>query len=93
MSKKNFTSQKRRTAIQEIVSWKTPKFHQASECYVSFSAFDPEAGKLRLKKIMLGHIKGKRNQKSYGEDLVKRLAHAKEMEKRRKHQLVLQLPV
>lgn len=73
MSKKNFTSQKRRTAIQEIVSWKTPKFHQASECYVSFSAFDPEAGKLRLKKIMLGHIKGKRNQKSYGEDLVKRL--------------------
>ena len=73
MPKKNLVFKKNKTAIEEIVSWKTPRFHQASECYVSFSAFDPTSGKLRLKKIMLGHIKGKRAQKNYGEALIKRL--------------------
>ena len=47
--------------------------HQASECYVAFKAFDPSYGKLRLKKIMLGHITGKRNQRVYGEALIKRI--------------------
>lgn len=73
MSKKNFITQKKQTAIQEIVGWKTPRFHQASECYVSLVAFDPERGRLRTKKFMLGHIKGKRAQKVYGEALIKRL--------------------
>lgn len=73
MSKKNFVIQKKQTAIQEIVGWKTPRFHQASECYVSLVAFDPEQGRMRLKKFMLGHIKGKRIQKIYGEALIKRL--------------------
>lgn len=73
MPKKNFVTQKKKTAIDEIVAWKTPRFHQASECYVSLSAFDPSRGKMCLKKIMLGHIKGKRTQRVYGEALVKRL--------------------
>ena len=41
-------------------------FHQASECYVSVSAFDPARGKFRIKKFMLGHVKGKRLQETYG---------------------------
>ena len=49
--------------MNEIIGWKTPRFHQATECYVSLSAFDPERGKLHTKKFMLGHIKGKRNQR------------------------------
>lgn len=73
MSKKNLLSTKKQTAIEEIVGWKIPSFHQASECYVSFSAFNPEKGKLCAKKIMLGHVKGKRAQKIYGEALIKRL--------------------
>lgn len=73
MPKKNFVTQKKKTAIDEIVAWKTPRFHQASECYVSLSAFDPSRGKMCLKKFMLGHIKGKRTQRVYGEALVKRL--------------------
>lgn len=73
MPKKNFVTQKKKTAIDEIVAWKTPRFHQASECYVSLSAFDPSRGKMCLKKFMLGHIKGKRAQRVYGEALVKRL--------------------
>ena len=73
MSNKNFSSKNRQTAINEIVGWKTPKFPQASECDVSLSAFDPERGKFRIKKFMLDHVKGKRNQREYGEALIKRL--------------------
>lgn len=73
MPKKNFLAQTNRTAIQEIVGWRTPTFHQASECYISLSAFDPSVGKMKIKKIMLGHVKGKRAQKVYGEALIKRL--------------------
>ena len=73
MPKKSFSSQSKQTAINEIVAWKTPRFHQASECYVSLSAFDPTRGKFHIKKFMLGHIKGKRNQRQYGEALIKRL--------------------
>ena len=73
MPKKNFLFQNKVAAINEIVGWKPPRFHQASECYVSLSAFDPARGKFRLKKIMLDHIKGKRNQRLYGEALIKRL--------------------
>jgi len=73
MPKKNFCSPNRQTTINEIVGWKTPRFHQASECYVSLSAFDPTKGKFHTKKFMLDHIKGKRNQRQYGEALIKRL--------------------
>ena len=73
MSKKNFVSQKQKATIEEIVAWKTPTFHQASECYVAVSAFDPTIGKLHTKKFMLGRIKGKREQRVYGEAFKKRL--------------------
>lgn len=72
MTKKNYAC-KNKENIQEIIGWTAPKLHQASECYVSFKVFDPCYGKLRLKKIMLGHIKGKRNQRVYGEALIKRI--------------------
>lgn len=48
-------------------------FHQASECYVSVTAYDPSIGKMRMKKIMLGHIKGKRQQRIYGMEIIKKL--------------------
>ena len=73
MPKKSFSYQSGATATNEIIGWKTPKFHQASECYVSLSAFDPARGKFHIKKFMLDHIKGKRNQRVYGEALIKRL--------------------
>lgn len=73
MPKKNFLNSKQNAAFQEVMAWKTPKFHQASECYVSLSAFDPAHGKMRTKKIMLDHIKGKRAQRTYGEALIIRL--------------------
>lgn len=73
MTKKIFPSTEKSRLVHEIVGWKPPVFHQASECYVSVSAFDPAIGRMHVKKIMLGHIKGKKAQKMYGEALVKRL--------------------
>lgn len=73
MSIKNSPLTQSQTDIQRIVGWKIPVFHQASECYVSLVAFDPNIGKMHLKKIMLGHIKSKREQRIYGQELVKRL--------------------
>ena len=54
MPKKKFCSSNRQTTINEIVGWKTPRFHQASECYVSLSAFDPTKGKFHTKKNYAG---------------------------------------
>ncbi|MBR5688487.1 MAG: site-specific integrase [Prevotella sp.] len=73
MAKKNFVCHEKRQSINEIVGWKPPVFHQASECYVSLSAFDPARGTFRVKKFMLDHVKGKRLQRQYGEALIKRL--------------------
>lgn len=73
MAKKNLFSCEKQKSINEIVGWKPPVFHQASECYVSVSAFDPARGEFRIKKFMLGRVKGKRQQKQYGEALIKRL--------------------
>ena len=58
--------------VDRIVGWKTPTFHQASECYVAITAFDPSRGCMRIKKVMLGHIKGKREQKRMGDHLIKK---------------------
>lgn len=73
MTKKFFIGKEKQREINEIVGWKSPVFHQAKECYVSVSAFDPSRGEFRIKKFMLGHVKGKRAQRLYGEALVKRL--------------------
>ena len=73
MAKKNYFLGKNNESVDKVVGWKVPVFHQASECYVSFSAFDPARGCMRMKKIMLGHVKGKRNQRAKGEHLVKQL--------------------
>lgn len=73
MTKKKLSSRDGQIDVQKIIGWKPPVFHQASECYVSVSAFDPSVGKMRIKKIMLGRIKGKRQQRLYGQELIKRL--------------------
>ncbi len=73
MAKKILFNDSKKKEFDEIVGWKPPQFHQASECYVSFIAFDPSVGQFRKKRIMLDHIKGKRAQKQYGMALVRKL--------------------
>ena len=48
-------------------------YHKGKENYVDFYAFDPAAGKLRRKKIMLDHLKGSRARNSYARSLVEEL--------------------
>jgi integrase len=67
MQKKYVSSLSPKQIINEIKGFSQPVFHQKSECYVSFSCFDPASGKMRLKKIRLGHIKGKKNQRVYAD--------------------------
>lgn len=59
--------------INKLKGWTPPIFHQASECYVSFTAFCPETGKMKLKKIMLGRIKSKRLQREKARQIMQHL--------------------
>lgn len=68
--KMNFSNE---TVLNQVKSWTPPVLHQKSECYISFSAFCPDTGKMKMKKIMLGRIKGKRNQKAYAEGIIQRI--------------------
>lgn len=74
MNVKKMLSKSNEAVINEILSWTPPVFHQKSECYVSFTAFCPTSGKMKLKKIMMGHIKGgKKQQRLYADHVIKRL--------------------
>ena len=73
MAKKNYAPNSNDTILSSVIGWKPPVLHQKSECYISFVAFDPTLNRMRIKKIMLDHIKGKRNQRIYAEQIMKRL--------------------
>lgn len=60
-------------AIAEIKGWTPPKLHQGKDCYVDFLAFEPLSGKMKRKKIMLGHVKGKKSQREYADGIIRRL--------------------
>lgn len=73
MAKKNSITTVRNCNIDSIVGWKMPVFHQASECYVSVTAYDPSLGRMRKKKIMLNHIRGKKEQRIMGAHIIREL--------------------
>jgi len=73
MQKKYVSNLDPKSFINSLKGFTQPTFHQASECYVSFSCFNPATGKMKLKKIMLGRIKGKKNQRLYAEKLMNEL--------------------
>lgn len=58
------SKQANREVFAQIKGYTLPTFHQKSQVYVSFTAFDPALGKMRQKKIMLGRIKTKRAQRA-----------------------------
>lgn len=73
MSKKMTVLKSNAAIVNNIVGWTVPTFHQKSECYVSFTAFCPETGRMKLKKIMLGRIKDKRLQRLRAQQIIKSL--------------------
>lgn len=62
-----------RSVINQLKGWTPPVFHQVSECYVSFTAFNPATGKMKIKKIMLGRFKNKRLQREKAMQLMQAL--------------------
>lgn len=64
------SKQSNREVFAEIRGYTLPTFHQKTQVYVSFTAFDPSMGKMRQKKIMLGRIKTKRAQRAEAERLM-----------------------
>lgn len=69
MQNKEIYSQRHGTWAQ-LKGYTLPVFHQKSQVYVSFTAFDPALGEMRMKKIMLSRIKGKRAQKQHADRLI-----------------------
>lgn len=63
----------KRSEINQLKGWTPPVFHHASECYVSFTAFCPATGKMKLKKIMLGRVKSRRLQKEKANQIMQQL--------------------
>jgi site-specific recombinase XerD len=68
--KMNFSNE---AILNQLKGWTPPVLHQKTECYISFSAFCPDTGRMKTKKIMLGRIKGKRNQRLYAEGIMQNL--------------------
>lgn len=66
----NNNRQSNREVFAQIKGYTLPTFHQKSQVYVSFTAFDPALGKMRQKKIMLGRIKTKRAQRAEADRLI-----------------------
>lgn len=58
---------------ERIKGYSLPTYTSGKECYVSYYAFDPDTGKMKRKKIMLGRIKGAKARRKYAQQLIQRL--------------------
>lgn len=61
------------SGVNKTKEWTPPVYHKGKENYVDFYAFDPAAGRMRRKKIMVDHLKGVRVRNSYARTLVEEL--------------------
>lgn len=65
---------KKMQTIEEIKKYTPPRLHTGSEWYISFKAFDPVVGKLRLKRIKINHVKSVTERRKYAKDLIMRFS-------------------
>ncbi len=62
--------------FSEVISYTPPKLYTGKtgkNWYIGFYAFDPVAGKLRLKRIKINHVEGVAVRRKYAADLITRL--------------------
>lgn len=59
--------------MSQAISYTVPRLHTGKEWYISFKAFDPVEGSLRLKRIKLNHIQKITERRKYAADLIDRL--------------------
>lgn len=72
MDKKNFALTSL-TSTKSGRNWTPPVYHRGKESYVDFYVIDPATGRMRRKKIMLGHIKTQRGRNSYARTLIEEI--------------------
>lgn len=61
-------------SLEEIKKYSPPRLHTGREWYISFKAFDPAQGKLRLKRIKINHIQSVKERRKYAKDFIMRLS-------------------
>ena len=61
-------------SLEEIKKYSPPRLHTDKEWYISFKAFGPSAGKLRLKRIKINYIRPVTERRKYAKDLIMRLS-------------------
>lgn len=63
--------------LNETRGWSLPQVHYGKQQYISFQAFDPSTGKMKRKKVMLGHMhiggRPSKEQRRRVEDIRRRL--------------------
>lgn len=63
-----------KAVVKDIRQWTMPRLTEsATRSYISFSAFDPESGEMKRKKIHLGRIKSKKQLRDVAGRMTKRL--------------------
>lgn len=72
-SKKKMLTSKKPEYHHNVKGYTPARLTQGKKWYVSFYAFDPEAGKLKRKLIHINRIPLKRSRKEYADDLILRI--------------------
>lgn len=68
------SKKKGQTALKEIISYTYPKLYVGKRWYIGFYAFDPVAGKMRIKTIKINFIEKAADRRRYANELCKRIS-------------------
>jgi integrase len=59
--------------LQEVIRYRPAQLHTGKEWYISYYVFNPESGKLDIKRIKLNHIKNAVQRRKSAYEMIKRL--------------------
>jgi integrase len=62
-----------REILQEVIRYKPAKLHTGKCWYISYYAFNPESGKLDIKRIKLNNIDNAVERRKYANEIMKRI--------------------
>ncbi|MBT3244815.1 MAG: site-specific integrase [Bacteroidetes bacterium] len=61
------------TSFKELISYRPARLHTGSCWYISFHAFDPQSGLLKIKRIKINYIERAAERRKYANELMKRI--------------------
>jgi len=62
-----------REILQEVIRYRPAQLYTGIEWYISYYAFNPESGKLDIKRLKLNHIKNAVQRRKSAYEMIKRL--------------------